>query len=104
MDVLSLDQAYLDGGSFGAAISHPGTPSLPQAQLDLSTPRTSHDAWRVFNLLGYHDHVMQVAQQLQPNPPVMYKTLDMCYNHNRVACVSRTAVRCREAHIDPSKL
>ena len=44
------------------------------------------------------------AHPLQPNPPVMYKTLDMCYNHNRVACVSRTAVRCREAHIDPSKL
>jgi two-component system OmpR family sensor kinase len=45
--------------------SHPGLPSLPQAPLGLTTMTTSHGAWRVFNLLGYHDHVIQVAQPLR---------------------------------------
>jgi len=42
--------------------SHPGIPPLPQAPLGLTTITTAHGAWRVFNLLGYHDHRIQVAQ------------------------------------------
>jgi hypothetical protein len=34
---------------------------------------------------------------------VVYKTVDMCYNHDRVACVSRTAARCIETYIAPSE-
>src|SRR5215813_3799042 len=45
--------------------SHPGSPPLPQARPVLTTVTTSHGAWRVFNLLGYHDHVIQVAQPLR---------------------------------------
>jgi two-component system OmpR family sensor kinase len=45
--------------------SHPGLPALPQAPLGLTTMTTSHGAWRVFSLLGYHDHVVQVAQPLR---------------------------------------
>jgi two-component system OmpR family sensor kinase len=44
--------------------SHLGSPPLPQAPLGLTTLTTSYGAWRVFNLLGYHDHVIQVAQPL----------------------------------------
>jgi len=32
---------------------------------------------------------------------VVYKAVDMCYNHERVACMSCTAARCLEKHIDP---
>ena len=45
--------------------SHPGFLSLPQAPLGLTTMTTSQGAWRVFNLLGYHNHVIQVAQPLR---------------------------------------
>src|SRR5262249_22327577 len=45
--------------------SHPGSPPLPQARPGLTTVTTSHGAWRMFNLLGYHDHVIQVAQPLR---------------------------------------
>ena len=45
--------------------SHAGMPLLPQTPLGLSTMTTSHSAWRVFNLLVYHDHIIQVAQPLR---------------------------------------
>jgi two-component system OmpR family sensor kinase len=45
--------------------SHPGIPRLPQAPLGWTTLTTAHGAWRVFTLLGYHDHVIQVAQPLR---------------------------------------
>jgi two-component system OmpR family sensor kinase len=45
--------------------SHPGIPPLPQAPLGLTTITTSYGAWRVFNMLGYHDHAIQVAQPLR---------------------------------------
>jgi two-component system OmpR family sensor kinase len=45
--------------------SHPETPLLPQTPLGLTTMTTAHGAWRVFSLLGYHDHVIQVAQPLR---------------------------------------
>jgi len=45
--------------------SHAGIPLLPQAPLGLSTMTTSHGAWRVFTLQGYHGHVIQVAQPLR---------------------------------------
>ena len=44
--------------------SHPGSPLLPQATPGLTTVTMPQGAWRVFNLLGYHDHVIQVAQPL----------------------------------------
>ena len=45
--------------------SHPGLPLLPQTPLGLTTITTSHGTWRVFNLLGYRDHLIQVAQPLR---------------------------------------
>ena len=45
--------------------SHAGTLLLPQTPLGLTTMTTSHGAWRVFTLLGYHNHIIQVAQPLR---------------------------------------
>src|SRR5262245_19693851 len=44
--------------------SHSGISLLPRTLLGLTTIKTSHGAWRVFTLLGYHGHIIQVAQPL----------------------------------------
>jgi len=45
--------------------SQRGLPPLSHARLGLTTITTSRGAWRVFNMLGYHNHVIQVAQPLR---------------------------------------
>jgi two-component system, OmpR family, sensor kinase len=45
--------------------SHSGLSLLPRTLLGLTTIKTSHGAWRVFTLRGYHNHVIQVAQPLR---------------------------------------
>jgi two-component system OmpR family sensor kinase len=45
--------------------SHPDLPPLPRAPLGLTTMTTSSGAWRVFNLLGFQGHSIQVAQPLR---------------------------------------
>ena len=57
--------------------SHPESPPLPQAAPGLTTVTMPQGAWRVFNLLGYHDNVIQVAQQLHADPEQAWRRLKL---------------------------